>query len=389
MTAPAPLRIIVGDCREVLRSLDAESVQCCVTSPPYWKLRDYGTATWEGGDEACNHSPEQRGGRFASPVSRKQATNAGSGTPSAKDCPCGAVRVDSQIGLESTPEQYVAGMVDVFREVRRVLRNDGTLWLNLGDSYASAGGARGGDREPRRPPITRKAKDLVGIPWLVAFALQADGWWLRQDIIWHKPSPMPESVTDRCTKGHEYVFLFAKSNRYYFDAKAISEKAVTPDTAACNQWGRPEDTPPGQRPNKRPGRRVNPIGGKKYNDSTNPQHRTKSNDDYTSNGRRNRRSVWTIASQPCNEAHFATMPPKLARLCILAGCPTGGTVIDPFSGAGTTGLVASNLNRKYVGIELNPGYAAMSLRRIQESAPLFIGPQTPTMNNDNNHAHCG
>jgi len=388
MTAPAPLRIIVGDCREVLRSLDAESVQCCVTSPPYWKLRDYGTAMWEGGDEACNHSPEQRGG----------------GTASAKDCPCGAVRVDYQLGLESTPEQYVAGMVDVFREVRRVLRNDGTLWLNLGDTYnAYNGGAGPGsklskNKTEQRPKLptgfglqdkSLKPKDLIGIPWRVALALQADGWWLRQDIIWSKPNPMPESVTDRCTKGHEYVFLFAKSKRYYFDAKAISETAVTPDTAACNQWGRPEDTPLGQRPNKRPGRRVNPIGGKKYNDSTNPQHRTKSNDDYTSNGRRNRRSVWTIASQPCNEAHFATMPPELARLCILAGCPTGGTVIDPFSGAGTTGLVASNLNRKYVGIELNPGYAAMSRRRIQESAPLFIGPQTPTMNNDNNHAHCG
>ena len=227
----------------MLSTLPESSVQCCVTSPPYWGLRDYGTAKWEGGDAKCDHSPEKRGGRFATEVSAKQASNTGSGTMSARECPCGARRIDAQLGLEETPDAYVANMVAVFRAVRRVLRDDGTLWLNLGDSYSGAAGGNnrgegaGGGKErgkamgfgtlPKRKDLEGglKHKDLAGIPWRVAFALQADGWWLRQDIIWHKPNPMPESVADRCTKAHEYIFLLTKSARYYYDNEAVKERA--------------------------------------------------------------------------------------------------------------------------------------------------------------------
>jgi len=251
--------IHVGDCLHTLRTMPDASVQCCVTSPPYWGLRDYGH--------------------------------------------------DGQIGLESTPESYVARMVDVFREVRRVLRDDGTLWLNLGDSYGDS-------------------KQLVGIPWRVAFALQADGWYLRQDIIWHKPNPMPESVRDRCTKAHEYVFLLAKNERYYYDAKEVAEKAQGPSG--------------------------NYFGSKKQ-DGTFRQDVGRSCS--TEWDVRNRRSVWTITTKPFSGAHFAVMPPDLADLCIRAGCPEGGVVLDPFGGAGTVGLVADRLGRDAVLCELNPEYA--------------------------------
>ena len=217
--------------------LAARSVQCVITSPPSWGLRDYGTAEWVGGDPTCDHSPDKRGGRFATPVSDKQASNPGSGTISVRDCPCGALRVDAQIGMESTPDAYVTALCTVFQEVWRVLKDDGTLWLNLGDSYAGGGtagseqafkGMQGKNRGSRamigRPLDHQlKPKDLCGIPWRVAFALQAAGWYLRSDIIWHKPNPMPESITDRPTKAHEYLFLLTKSPRYYYDAEAIRE----------------------------------------------------------------------------------------------------------------------------------------------------------------------
>ena len=301
------VRILQGDCRDVLKTLPDGSVHCCVTSPPYFGLRDYG--------------------------------------------------MSDQIGLEQKPDAFVAELVAVFREVHRVLRYDGTLWLNLGDTYA--GGGRGGnpsdsafrkqatnagslvDRSP--VPCGLKAKDLIGIPWRVAFALQADGWWLRQDIIWSKPNPMPESVTDRCTKAHEYVFLLSKSERYFYDIEAMQEPAN--------------------------------YGGFKDPRAFDGKHRDDARQDPKWDGKgaetRNKRSVWTIATKPYSEAHFATMAPELAETCIKAGCPLGGVVLDPFGGAGTTGLVADRLQRDALLIELNPAYAQIAEKRITGDAPLF------------------
>jgi DNA modification methylase len=287
-------------------------VQTCVTSPPYYGLRDYGHA--------------------------------------------------GQIGLEETPDAYVARLVNVFREVRRVLRDDGTLWLNLGDSYARAGGT---DRQisstgkvgntlktlemlpcrKQAPPDGLKDKDLLGIPWLVAFALRADGWWLRQDIIWHKPNPMPESVTDRCTKAHEYVFLLTKSARYFYDAAAIAEQAERGDAGSRFDQGK---TAQHQLERQASGARID-------------------------DGRRNARSVWPIATQPYSGAHFATMPPALAERCVKAGSKSGDMVLDPFGGAGTTGLVADRLGRSATLIELNPEYARLARERITADAPLLMG----------------
>lgn len=305
------VRIITGDCRDVLKTLPAKSVHCCVTSPPYFGLRDYG--------------------------------------------------VDGQIGLEPTPDEFVAELVAVFREVRRVLRDNGTLWLNLGDSYNAArnGGHAGGAKQAslaRHDGITRsganvpglKPKDLIGIPWRVAFALQADGFYLRQDIIWSKPNCMPESVTDRCTKSHEYIFLLSKSARYYFDADAIAEPAIH-------------------------GGRVVAYDGTQKNceAAEDPKMRTRIAGDRTVGETRNKRSVWTVATQPYRDAHFATFPPALIEPCILAGCPEGGTVLDCFGGAGTTGLVADRLHRNALLIELNKDYAEMARRRILCDSPLF------------------
>ncbi len=296
--------ILIGDCLEVLRGLPDGMVQTCVTSPPYYGLRDYGCA--------------------------------------------------GQIGLEETPDAYVARLVDVFREVRRVLRDDGTLWLNLGDSYA-AGGNGGGNKNDtnvgsltvgrKLPPFGYKPKDLLGIPWMVAFALRADGWWLRQDIIWHKPNPMPESVTNRCTKAHEYVFLLTKSARYFYDAAAIAEEAERGDAGSRFDQGK---TAQHQLDRQASGARID-------------------------DGRRNARSVWPIATQPFSGAHFATMPPALAERCIRAGSRPGDMVLDPFGGAGTTGLVADRLGRSATLIELNPEYARLARERITADAPLLVG----------------
>jgi site-specific DNA-methyltransferase (adenine-specific) len=269
-----------GDCREVMREMPENSVDCCVTSPPYWGLRDYG----------C----------------------------------------EGQMGLEQTPEEYVSKMVEVFREVRRVLREDGTLWMNLGDSYAS--------------------KQLVGIPWRVAFALQADGWYLRQDIIWHKPNPMPESVRDRCTKAHEYVFLLAKSERYYFDQASVYEVATT--DLNHRQTDR--------------GSQGYAMATKAKNGS--PQRGNINGYGYIQKGKRNRRSVWTVTTKPFKGAHFAVMPPDLVEPCILAGCPEGGVVLDPFAGSGTVAAVAVRLRRKAIGIDLNPEYIEIARGRIAQSA---------------------
>jgi len=270
--------LYLGDCISVMKALPELSVNCCVTSPPYFGLRDYG--------------------------------------------------VNGQIGLEPTIDEYVSKLIDVFREVKRVLRHDGTLWLNLGDSYSNAGtrqGDAGGGLSDSinkhrkigsgyRPRVDGlKNKDLIGIPWTVAFALRADGWFLRQDIIWSKPSVIPEGrVTDRCTKSHEYIFLLSKSPQYYFDNDAIAENVS--DVAYVEKNG----------------------------------------DEYFP--KKSRRSVWNVSTTSCSGAHFAAFPPKLIEPCVLAGCPGDGTVIDPFNGSGTTGVVSISLGRKYIGIELNESY---------------------------------
>jgi DNA modification methylase len=472
------LTVLCGDALGKLRELPDESVQCCVTSPPYWGLRDYGTAAWEGGDEGCDHSPEMRGSRFATPVSEKQRSNNGSGSASSRDCPCGAKRIDSQLGLEKTPEEYVAKMVEVFREVRRVLRRDGTLWLNLGSSYAS------GDMQPNQSPVdvpacgsddiapqdsqnadracpdsygesqgatqshfhhnvrndqsgeqgerpllpishdnapkdsvsslplvsepssrasnTRaswrrdraacvpstkvsasrprshsssadvpqsvdnswlnnpifrqkfKPKDMVPIPWMVAMALQADGWWLRSDIIWAKPNPMPESVTDRPTKAHEYLFLLSKSATYFYDAEAIKEPQ---DNASLERLKRGWNGD---------GMRGYPNGPQNHLKN----YFGKTDAEVEAVGGRNKRSVWTVATAPYPEAHFATYPPDLIKPCIMAGSRVGDTVLDPFGGSGTTGMVALELGRKAILIELNPKYCELIEQRCDVTPGL-------------------
>jgi DNA modification methylase len=370
----------------MLKGMESESVHCVVTSPPYWGLRDYG--------------------------------------------------VDGQLGLEKTPEAYVASMVDVFREVKRVLRVDGTVWLNLGDSYAGSGCGWGGGSlseasgqhahihgngnarksKDQTPPAGLKAKDLVGIPWRVAFALQSDGWWLRSDIIWSKPNPMPESVTDRPTKAHEYIFLLTKSEKYFFDQEAVKETSVTdPSSKASMMFGS--------------------LNGK--NNTSKLAHAADLGHKWEYEATRNIRSVWTITTQPFAEAHFATFPPSLVETCIKAGTSEQGacgqcgapwrrvverspmeinrsdrgkqifgnghstaasgtmtkppesrtigwqarcgcdglltpaTVLDPFCGSGTTGVVALRHGRNFIGIELNEQYVQMARNRITNDAPLL------------------
>ena len=353
-------RIVTGDALTALCDLPDQSVNCCVTSPPYWGLRDYGTATWEGGEPDCEHvqRTNKHGGTSNRPGLEAQ-------TYQYRDiCPkCGAVRVDGQIGLEETPEAYVSRLVEVFREVRRVLKDDGTLWLNLGDSYATGGGKvgncpgggkqgekwKGATTSPNRMPIAGlKPKDLVGIPWMVAFALRADGWYLRQDIIWHKPNPMPESVRDRCTKAHEYLFLLSKSPRYYYDKDAIREPYA--ETSAGRYKYAFGGGPAAVVTN-------NPAVGGAVPHTTQPNPEG-----------RNKRDVWTVTTKSYPEAHFATFPPDLIRPCVRAGCPVGGTVLDPFAGAGTTGLVALEEGRDFLGIELNPEYVGLIEKRL---APLL------------------
>lgn len=295
-------RLLLGDCLEILPGLESGSINTCVTSPPYFGLRDYGNV--------------------------------------------------NQIGLEQTPDEYVAKLVAVFREVRRVLRDDGTLWLNLGDSYgtgttaARKQGSRGlgagtGDAQDAVPRCGGMAKQLLGIPWRVAFALQADGWYLRQDIIWSKPNPMPESVTDRCTKAHEYIFLLSKSARYFYDAEAIKEPA--------QNWGTRE------RANFRDGTTDKKL--KHYGLKGSAEE----------NQTRNKRPIWTVNTKSYKGAHFATFPTELINPCILAGCPKGGTVLDVFNGSGTTGKVSIKNGRKYIGIELNQEYLSMSMDRIRDA----------------------
>jgi DNA modification methylase len=319
-----------GDCRDTMRSMAADGVkaQMCVTSPPYFGLRDYG--------------------------------------------------VDGQIGLEQSPEEYITAMVEVFRCVRDVLADDGTLWLNIGDSYASTGGASGPRKsgnhfdnpaaglQPRPAAAGIKTKDLIGIPWMLAFALRADGWYLRQDIIWNKPNPMPESVRDRCTKAHEYIFLLSKSDRYYYDAEAVLEPCSPNTHARLSQdvqrqigSARENGGVRADRPMKAVGRKFDPGAGNKNNASFDAAMAIMPE-------KRNRRSVWTVATTPYAGAHFATFPTALVEPCILAGAPAGGIVLDPFFGSGTAGQVAKNLGRNFIGCELNPAYKPLQDERLQQ-----------------------
>jgi DNA modification methylase len=324
--------ILVGDVRQRIAGITSESIQTCITSPPYFGLRDYGH--------------------------------------------------DDQIGAETSPSEYVEELVTIFREVRRVLKDDGTLWLNLGDSYNSphsgGHGATGGrDKSTLSgplPPVGSLSpkrghdgelgpKQLLGIPWRVAFALQADGWYLRSDIIWAKPNPMPESVLDRCTKSHEYLFLLSKSPRYLFDSGAISEAASTGWNGSNFDTGKTAEHQL---------QRMQPrFGGAKYGDSEDPRHATKSGNEYEPDGRRNKRDVWTIGSQLFAGAHFAVMPEALVEPCVLAGSREGDTVLDPFAGSGTVGVVALRHQRNFTGIELNPEYAQMARNRIVDDGPLL------------------
>ena len=346
--------IIQGNVLEKLKYMKEKYVQCVVTSPPYWGLRDYQTATWVGGDKACDHRIDRANRKLTKKTNinqNKQNSVSGEFISNGNNCPkCGAIRKDSQLGLEDTPEEYVANMVRVFREVKRVLKDEGALCLNLGVSYSSGyrttttnQGIRGdnsyGVTRPK-PSKNIKPKDLIGIPWRVAFALQADGWYLRQDIIWHKPNPMPESVQDRCTKAHEYIFLLSKSSKYYYDKDAIAKKTLTMDNS-----NRDRDN---QKLNNTPGR-TRMLGLKTNNYET-----------------RNKRSVWSINTKPYKEAHFAVFPEKLPELCIKAGSKKGDVILDPFFGSGTTGWVAQRLGRKWLGIELNPEYIKIAKKRFKQ-----------------------
>jgi DNA modification methylase len=432
------VRLIHGDCREVLKTLADASVHCVVTSPPYFGLRDYGTARWEGGDSGCDHGATRRERRNAGRQSGVDGGVPGSERdPIRTFCQCGAVRTDAQMGSEPSLASYIAGMVDLFREVRRVLRDDGTLWLNMGDGYCSTAPGTMGDALHQRgilagvsdrraegsrkfrpeTPTGLKPKDLMMVPARLAIALQDDGWWLRSDIIWAKKNCMPESVRDRPTTAHEHIFLLTKRPSYFYDATAIEEAG---------------DIPAGTRAAKGSVERAQQANGRP------PEYAI-----YT--GRRNKRSVWHVATQPFAEAHFATMPPAIVEPCILAGtsergccavcgapwdrvvdktrtfesgsgragnlptgkngeslqgggatldirrgpvvhtvttgwrptcaCNTGErrpcTVLDPFFGAGTVGLVADRLGRDCIGIELNPEYAAMAQRRLHTDAGMF------------------
>jgi DNA modification methylase len=301
-------KIYCGDALEVLKTFPTECVDCCITSPPYWGLRDYG--------------------------------------------------VEGQLGLENTPVDYVNNMIIIFNEVKRVLKKQGTLWLNLGDSYASDTKGTGGPSEkqdsnagsrykPYKLNHGLKSKDLVGIPWRVAFALQAQGWYLRSDIIWHKPNPMPESVIDRPTKAHEYIFLMAKSAKYYYNDIVISEPLQGKDE---RQWADNYDN----------------VGSILQGESNAGIKRTKRySDKYDTVPRRKRRSVWTVPTYPYPEAHFATFPEKLIEPCVLAGCPEGGVILDPFGGSGAVAKVALRARRNFVLIELNKDYCAIAERRIK------------------------
>lgn len=351
-------KIEFGDCRETMRRWAQEGVkvQTCVTSPPYYGLRDYGTGKWVGGDPSCSHKRDSKFSEATITGHKNMAGAVGDGIYKSVCPKCGAVREDLQLGLEETPEEYIANMVDVFRCVKDILADDGTLWVNIGDSYYNYRPGKGqalvqqsvANNDQDLPQVCArrgnkleglKEKDLIGIPWMLAFALRADGWYLRQDIIWHKPNPMPESVQDRCTKAHEYIFLLSKSPKYYYDQDAIKEPVK-------QDWGTRDRTE-----------------GKYHNEGTGLQPHSGLEKSYET---ANKRSVWSVPVKPYSGAHFAVFPSDLIEPCILAGAPIGGIVLDPFMGSGTTAQVAQNLGRKYMGCELNPEYKPLQEKRLRQ-----------------------
>ena len=404
-------RLVHSDVLAALRALPDRSAQCVVTSPPYWGLRDYGLppSIWlpadlrdcpepictdghEWGDRIRHKGGAGTQGATSQRVGRQNVAAQERQRDGGSFCVlCGAWR--GCLGLEPTPELFVEHIVAVFREVRRILRDDGTLWINLGDSYNAYNGGAGpssiisaGAQTTARPQLESgyrlkckdlKPKDLIGIPWMVAFALRADGWYLRSEIIWHKPNPMPESVTDRPTKAHEQMFLLAKSAKYFYDADAIKEPASWLGPNGPAKKGSPSEQNFYRICGKNPkGNAKTFRGGGAYTnnrsfdnsaDVDRDSHGNAPNEDLT----RNKRSVWTIATEPFPEAHFATFPRALVEPCILAGSKAGDLVLDPFSGSGTVGVVALGLLRDYLGIELNPEYLAMSRRRLEGVAPMF------------------
>jgi DNA modification methylase len=364
------IRILQGDVREQLAKLPSDSFDCIVTSPPYWGLRDYGTAKWEGGSEECDHVEPRNlgasrlrndGREHVGPYNGEKALSIG--RPYLRECrKCGASRIDNQIGLEPTLTEYLDTMVAVCRELRRVLKPSGTFWLNVGDCYAGPNNGYSGDDRPsnqgslargtrgarnngqvRRLSDALKTKDLCMVPNRLAIRLQEDGWYVRSEIIWHKPNPMPESVTDRPTSSHEKIWLLTKSASYWYDADVIKEVA-TYGTDLGLLRGKPSGN--------------DSVLVSWHADSIRKRQIEGIDSKTAGDGFRNARNVWTIASQPYSEGHFATFPPELAERCIKAGCPAGGHVLDPFGGAGTTGLVADRLGREATLIELNPATSA-------------------------------
>jgi len=359
-------------------------VACTVSLPVRlidYGLRDYGTAKWEGGDPNCEHTVGSGDNdNLKTYVTRPERD----GIKRQYCQKCGAVRIDQQIGLEQTPAEYVNDIVQVFREVWRILRDDGTVWLNLGDSYNGSGGA-GGDyiegglkegqpKYPGRHINNLKLKDLIGIPWMVAFALRDDGWYLRQDIIWHKPNPMPESVKDRCTKAHEYIFLLSKSARYYYDNEAIMEVATGFDGRKDTKYkGGPKDMAGGAHERWQYKSLETGRTGEVHSGYENPDGSLRVSFDDKGVPVRNKRDVWTVTTSPYKGAHYATFPPKLIEPMILAGCPAGGIVLDPFVGSGTTVMVANHLGRKGIGLDLNFKYLKDNAKeRIATVQPIMF-----------------
>lgn len=381
-------KFIQGNSKEKLKLLPDKSVRCCVTSPPYFGLRDYGTATWEGGGVGCDHQGK--------PMRTKENVNKNTGTgddvKNKEDkqffkhrCDkCGATRIDEQIGMEETPEQFIADLVEIFEEVKRILTDDGTLWVNIGDSYCGTGtgsgnqessGLQGGKKTQieagKRPSKANlpglKPKDLIGIPWMLAFALRSAGWYLRQDIIWSKPNPMPESVTDRCTKAHEYIFLLSKSKTYFYDYEAIMQEGLNPkdDKRRIAQQQKKNKSQPDVLRNG-----LRARGSLRPNTGFNEKWDLMTKEEQAAGGA-NKRSVWTVATKPYTEAHFATFPPELITDCILAGSQEGDTVLDPFSGSGTTAMVSQKLNRNFYAIDLSQKYIDISDRRLDKELGMF------------------
>ena len=363
-------KIYLGDCIEILKSLPDNSIDCCITSPPYYGLRDYGTGKWVGGNPDCPHKRLNKCTDSTSTGHAQDELKGNVGDAIYKVvCPlCGAVREDKQVGLEETPEEYIERLVSVFHEVRRVLKDDGTLWLNIGDTYYGSCGGRGTTYHDGRTDVVQsgnkgfndmlyapvlthkrddlKPKDLIGIPWMLAFALRSDGWYLRQDIIWAKPNPMPESVKDRCTKSHEYVFLLSKSHDYYYDYESIQETAISD-----------------------PKRYEYPImnGDGEQNGVKRPSGHTNTGGMKIWTGKRNKRDVWNYTVSSYKFAHFATFPEELIYPMLMAGCRKGGVVLDPFMGSGTVAVVAKRNLREYIGCELNPEYIKIAQNRVDNT----------------------